>query len=132
MGLYLCVFEGDVELDGIEVGTYEYWGSFLAFVQDKAENGIAGSRFPILRLHPEYDGEWSHSQCKALLECLQQLKLEFSKLPQSPEGNAYPGSEDGTDSLYTQFRDVDGSLLLDRMIDLCGVAIRTRNPLLLQ
>lgn len=42
MGLYLCVFEGDDELDGVEVGSYADFGAFRSAVATHVEGGIEG------------------------------------------------------------------------------------------
>jgi len=53
MGLYLCVFDGEEELDGVEVGFYADFGTFRNAVVRHLENGKAGSRFPTLIHHSQ-------------------------------------------------------------------------------
>jgi len=46
MGLYLCVFDGDNELDGVEVGAYTDFHTFRSAVAAHVEAGVEGSRCP--------------------------------------------------------------------------------------
>lgn len=67
MSLYLCVFKGDEELEGVEVGSYEDWKAFVHTVCESLEGrGIvrnarlyrfsrrqrALGKHRLLRLHP--------------------------------------------------------------------------------
>src|SRR5206468_1590548 len=58
MSLYLCIFRGDEEIEGVEVGSYADFGRFRDTVAEKLEDGRQGSRFPLLQLHPDSEGEW--------------------------------------------------------------------------
>lgn len=66
MSLYLCIFDEDDELDGIAVGAYSDFGNFRETVAKLLERGSVGSRFPILMLHSDCDGEWSVGECRGL------------------------------------------------------------------
>ena len=130
MSLYLCVFDGDEELDGVEIGSYEDWKAFLQTITDILENGTSGSRFPLLTREVTYDGLWTSFDCAQLEQDLTTIKREFARHPSTSPPQ--PGSENGDRSLYTQFRDVDGSLLIDRLIDLCKLADKSEKAILFQ
>jgi Immunity protein 70 len=137
MGLYLCVFDYDDELEGVEVGSYSDFDFFRRSVTDSLEGGIVGSRFPTLIMHPDSDGEWSSAECESLRQELVTIAREFQQLPGIPfpgEWQQQVGRSLGLipGSLYESFIDVDGELLLDRLIRLCDVAIERAVPLLFQ
>ncbi len=46
MGLYLCVFDEDEELDGIDVGSYADYNIFRNAVVEMLEDGKPGSKYP--------------------------------------------------------------------------------------
>ena len=66
MGLYLTIFAGDEELDGVEVGAYADFSAFRDAVVSNLEAGNAGDRFPTLILHSDCDGEWSPDEAAKL------------------------------------------------------------------
>lgn len=137
MGLYLCVFDQDDELEGVDVGSYDDFGLFRDRVATTLEGDKRGSRFPILMLHLDCDGEWPIESIPALDKELEQISLEFRRSP--------PIEQDGTwqlqvmrqqglrpESLYACFIDVDGEPLLERLRDLCRVALDAGRPILFQ
>lgn len=137
MGLYLCVFEDDTELDGVEVGSYEDFAFFRSTVSELLERNRTGLRFPILGLHSDCDGEWSLEECAKLkLELhtifneLNQLPpVEFPSLWQRDAAEAF-GLRPST--LAECFIDVDGEPLIHRLQALCDRAIDSGNPILFQ
>jgi hypothetical protein len=66
MGLYLCVFEGDEEVDGVEVGPYADFDKFRDCVVRALEGSSPGWKFPTLILHSDCDGEWSPREAAKL------------------------------------------------------------------
>jgi hypothetical protein len=135
MGLYLAIFDGDDELDGVEVGMYSDFGSF----RDAAvslEAGKAGSRFPTLILHSDCDGEWTPEQSVALETELKAISEEFAVMPAIPlDGwklqiakllGLRPAS------LYECFFDVDGEPLLERLLDLSRLSQSRNLPIIFQ
>jgi len=138
MGLYLCVFDGDEELEGVEVGRYGDFGWFRDTVRDQLEGRVAGARFPTLMLHSDCDGSWSPSEAATLRKELQALSAALAKLPPVP----LPADDWQTTiaaerslapkSLLDCFFDVDGEPLLTRLMGLCDVAIERRLPILFQ
>lgn len=137
MGLYLCVFDDDDELDGVEVGSYSDFDFFRSSVTEFLESGVAGSRFPRLIIHSDSDGEWSFPECESLRQELMTIASEFQQLPAiefRAEWQRQVGKSLGLSpaSMYESFIDVDGELLLDRLIRLCDVATQRAMPILFQ
>ena len=127
MSLYLCIFREDEEIEGVEVGSYDDFGRFRDTVAAKLENGHQGSRFPILQLHPDSDGQWTVDECRGLTAELERIQKELSRLPPATfaadqeaiaeELNLVPRN------LSESFIDIDGEHLLSRLIDLCRLAM---------
>ena len=66
MGLYLCIFDGDEDVDGVEVGAYADYNALRDCIVRELEAGEAGSRFPTFILHSDCDGEWTVAECQRL------------------------------------------------------------------
>ena len=137
MGLYLCVFDNDIELEGVETGSYSDFDFFRSSVTQLLEDGVAGSKFPTLIIHSDSDGEWSWSECETLKIELAIIANGFQQLPGvqfSAEWQRQVGKLLGLKpaTLYESFIDVDGEPLLDRLIQLCEVAIERKLPILFQ
>ena len=137
MGLYLCVFENDDELDGVEVGSYSDFDFFRSSVTELLESGVSGSRFPTLIIHSDSDGEWSVKECELLRRELMTISSEFQELPGTQfraDWQQKVGKSLGLKpaSMYESFIDVDGEYLLERLIRLCDVATERAVPILFQ
>ncbi len=137
MGLYLCVFEDDEELDGVEVGSYSDFGYFRGTVTSRLENGVPGCRFPTLILHSDCDGEWSSDECIVLRAELLQISIELHEFPGAEFQSPWQKEVAKTfgvqvNSLYDSFIDVDGEPLIQRMIGLCDIAIARGVSILFQ
>lgn len=137
MGLYLCIFDGDEEVDGVEVGPYADFDTFRDCIVRELEGGSAGSKFPALILHSDCDGEWSPSKARELEKELISIGNEFRRLPPIPIGSDWKrqvvkniGSQ--TNNLYDCFFDVDGEPLLDRLINLAKLSQTKNLPILFQ
>jgi hypothetical protein len=137
MGLYLCVFDGDDELDGVEVGAYEDFGFFRDFITDSIEGGQSGCRFPTLMMHSDCDGEWRVEQARRL-ECeLRSIAQAFVSMPPIPFLSSWQSevaAKRGLQprNLLDSFIDVDGEPLLAGLLRLCQVAQQTGQPILFQ
>lgn len=107
MSLYLCVFCGDTEMAGIDVGGYSDFGEFREAVH-LIEGGDWGSRYPTLMTHADADGEWPLNQLRA-------LRRELTDL----------ATHDSLDS----FRDVEDRPLAAALLALCDDALRERQPI---
>lgn len=137
MGLYLCVFDGDDELDGIEVGSYADFGTFRDTVRDRLEQGRAGSRFPVLMSHSDCDGEWSPDEADRLRAELEVVARELASLPSVALADGWQRAvarQLGVKprNLAECFFDVDGEPLVERLIGLCACAVRRGLPILFQ
>ena len=137
MGLYLCVFDGDEELDGLEIGSYEDFGTLRDTVCERLERGVAGARFPTLMLHSDCDGAWSVVDAMALLRELDVISTELGGLPAIALPAGWRREVARTMGLAPQnlcdcFFDVDGEPVIDRLAQLCRLAVERELPILFQ
>ena len=137
MGLYLCVFEEDEELDGVDIGSYSDFGFFRDVVTNQLEAGTPGANYPTLILHSDCDGEWSAQECAALQQELESIADAFRQLPPTEFNSDWQravakslGLQPG--NLYESFIDVDGEPLLERLLGLCRLAQERGQPILFQ
>lgn len=137
MSLYLCVFDNEEELEGVEVGSYEDFGFFRDIVCNILENGKRGSKFPILMLHSDSDGAWTEDEVELLEKELRLISEAFRKEDQMEFHSDWQKDLEKSLGLkrcclYDCFIDVDGEPLLDRLLDLCGVTKGKKLPILFQ
>jgi hypothetical protein len=111
VSLYLCAFNGDTEIYGVDVGSYDDFAIFRETVTEELENGHAGSVFPTLITHDDSDGAWPLSDLGALRE-------ELLAVVASP--------------LATLHRDVNGSPLAESLLTLVERALVARVDILFQ
>lgn len=136
MGLYLCIFDGDEEMEGLEVGSYGDFEVFRKCVRERLEGGDNGARFPTLMTHSDCDGEWSASDAKLLAVELETIEREFNELPPT----ALSGWQRSVASslglsprnLSECFFDVDGEPLFERLRGLCASSVERGLPILFQ
>jgi hypothetical protein len=137
MGLYLCIFEGDEEVDGVEVGPYADFDKLRDYVVRELEGGSAGSKFSTLILHSDSDGVWSPSDASGLEKELIEIGDEFrrrSPLPIISDWQKQVAKSFGLkpSNLYECFFDVDGEPLLERLIGLARLSQERNLPILFQ
>jgi hypothetical protein len=137
MGLYLTVFDGDQEIEGVEVGSYDDFSHFRNAVVAYLEGEAAGSRFPTLIMHSDCDGEWSSTEARLLEKECAAIAEAFSKMPPIEYNSAWQEDVARTfgivpTSLYDCFFDVDGEPLLERLIVLARVSQKHNLPILFQ
>lgn len=137
MGLYLCVFDGDDEVEGVEVGSYGDFGILRDVVRDSLEGGAVGSRFPILMRHSDCDGTWSPEEARFLQLELGTIARELARQPPIPLGDGWkkPVARSlglSPTSLLDCFFDVDGEPLLERLRGLCACSVERGLPILFQ
>lgn len=137
MGLYLAVFDGTEEVEGVEVGSYEDFNTFRNAITRNLEGGVVGSRFPTLMLHPDSDGEWTPAEAAQLEEELEAIGRELCKIPPleaQPEWRKQTAKLLGLrpGNLYESFFDVDGEPLVERLIGLAKISRERRLPILFQ
>lgn len=137
MGLYLCVFDGEEEVDGVDVGAYSDFGCFRDAVTDRLEGGYQGAKYPTLIIHSDCDGEWTPNECAKLEHELESIAASFRELPPT-EFNAEWQRKVAKSlslhptNLYESFIDVDGEPLLERLLHVCHVAIEKQQAILFQ
>ncbi len=137
MGLYLCIFSEDEELDGVEVGHYADFEFFRSTVTETLEHGTKGGRFPVLINHSDSDGQWSPDEVPELRSELVAIRSGLGQLPPIPFRAEWQQEAAGSVGLAPlsfeeTFIDVDGEPLLVRLIHLCDVAIASHCPILFQ
>ncbi|NOK20592.1 Imm70 family immunity protein [Corallococcus carmarthensis] len=138
MGLYLCVFEEDEELEGVEVGAYADFGAFRDHVTRELEPaGRVGSRFPTLIMHSDCDGEWSAAECERLRDELATIAKELKARPAVAFTSEWQRNVAKSIGLVPQnafesFIDVDGEFLIERLQGLAEFAIKRQAPILFQ
>lgn len=136
MGLYLCVFRGDDELEGVEVGSYDDFERFRNAA--RALDRAVFRKFGTLRSNIKPNTVWSPREAVRLARELTALGAELRRLPPRPlppgSWQEQLASERGLApaSLYDCFFDVDGEPLVERMLGLCRVSAQAREPVLFQ
>jgi hypothetical protein len=137
MGLYLCIFDGEEDIDGVEVGAYADFGALRDYIVRELEDGTAGSRFPVFILHSDCDGEWSTAECEALQSELNEIATALRDLPAVNFSSEWQKNVAKSVGLYPRnafesFIDVDGEFLLERLQNLVNTALKRRLPILFQ
>jgi hypothetical protein len=137
MGQYLCVFDDDKELDGIDVGSYADFNLLRSAVTETLEGGVAGSKYATLILHSDCDGEWGADLCADLERELRSIASAFQNMPpvefQADWQNSVAKSLGlRPRSFYDSFIDVDGEPLLGRLLTLCQTAREHNQAILFQ
>ena len=137
MGLYLAVFDGDDELDGVEVGRYADFNRLRAVIAGELEDGVTGSKFPVFMLHPDSDGLWTPEEAKSLEQEINAISAGLRQLPPTTLGGDWQQDVACAvglkmETLYDCFFDVDGEPLLDRLLKLAAISRERRLPILFQ
>jgi len=137
MSLYLCIFDEDEELDGVDVGAYSDFGDFHDTVANVLEGRKAGSRFPVLMLRSGCDSEWNVVQCCKLESELETISAELKQQPPKEffaewQKNVAKKLGHRPATLYDCFIDVDGEPLLERLLGLVKLAQQRKLPILFQ
>lgn len=137
MGLYLCAFDRDEEIDGVEVGSYADFNFFRDAVVAAVEEGNRGSKCPTLQNHHDSDGRWSPEDAASLIRELELIDKGLSESPPVEFNSPWKKKVAASIGLVPRnllecFFDVDGEPLVDR---LRGLAEKSRNrdvPILFQ
>lgn len=113
MGLYLCVFDGEEELDGVEVGHYADFNGLRSYVSGKLEGGSQGTKFPLFMLHADSDGEWDVDELPGRKEEIGVIADQMKSRPRVPFISEWQRKVAHTNGLapsnaYESFVDVDG------------------------
>ena len=134
MGLYLCVFQDDEELEGVEVGSYDDFEAFRDSA--RALDRRIFRRFGTLRTNITPTTSWSPKAAARLARELTVLEEALRRLPPRPfpEGSwqAEVARERGLvpRSLDQCYFDVDGEPLVGRLLALCRRSVEARQPIL--
>lgn len=137
MSLYLCVFKGDKEIEGVEVGLYSDFNFFRDAVIAVVEQGQVGSVCPMLINHSDSDGEWSAAEAAALLSELSVIEKALSEKPPVEFNSPWKNEVAKTfgikpTNLLDCFFDIDGEPLIARLRDLANASIKNESPILFQ
>lgn len=137
MGLYLCIFDGDEDVDGVEVGAYADYNALRDCIVRELEAGEAGSRFPTFILHSDCDGEWTVAECQRLQGELTEIVTALKERPAIRFSSAWQetvAKSIGLDpqNAFESFIDVDGEFLLERLQSLVKNALARGLPILFQ
>lgn len=136
MGLYLAIFDGDEEIEGVEVGSYSDFGALRRAVVNTSA-GLAESLYPTLIRHSDGDGVWSTAEAEKLAGELEAIAARFRKLPPIEVQTGWKTEvmkqlSMQPKNLYDCFFDVDGEPLLDRLLRLTKVSAEMKLPILFQ
>ena len=137
MGLYLAIFDGMDELEGVEIGRYADFDYLRDLTTALLEDGEEGSRFPTFINHSDCDGEWTPEEAAILEVELRTMAEEFKSLPPRSFNSAWKegvAKEFGIrpTNLYDCVFDVDGEPLIGRLIGLARISQDRKLPILFQ
>jgi hypothetical protein len=137
MSLYLCIFEGDEDIDGIDVGSYEDFNAFREHVVVTLEGDEIGSRYPTFALHSDSEGEWSVADCAKLVTELSSIAASMKLQPALPFPSDWQKALAKSIGLaptnaFESFIEVDGEFFLDRLRALAALAVERGLPILFQ
>ena len=137
MGLYLCIFDDDEEVDGVEVGHYSDFNELRGYVTRELEGEKQGARFPTFIIHSDCDGEWTAAECEKLIVELGEIISEMKGRPPRPfvsDWQTFVAKSTGLvpKSAFESFVDVDGQFVLERILSLASVAVDRGLPILFQ
>lgn len=148
MGLYLCIFDHDGDdICGVEVGLYSYFEQFRSLVSKYTNKGLVSkilkrkNRFTLpmttLLNHSDCDGSWNVDECVQLKSELEEIKQVFAEEP--PDLSIIELKQDifkfygiKPENLFECFIDTDCEYLIDRLIELCNLAIKENRPIMFQ
>lgn len=148
MGLYLCIFnQNEDDICGVEVGLYSYFGEFRDLVSKFTNKDFLSrvlkrkSKFSLpmttLLNHSDCDGSWNVDECVHLKMELQEIKQIFINEP--PDLSIIELKQDifkfygvKPKNLFECFIDSDCEFLIDRLIQLCDLAIQENRPIIFQ
>lgn len=134
MGLCLHVFsaaDGDDDPEEIaecDVGHYSDFGCFRDTIAAKLD----GSRYPVLMLSSDSDGEWAIADIPALEREFLEIVDRFKRLPPEEPIGAFEHTAEyrsNARSLYDCFHNVNGENLFEAILSLCAVARQHKRPI---
>jgi hypothetical protein len=112
MSLYLCIFEYDCEVHGIDMGSYSDFNAFRYRILDICKSYNIVDPLNILMNHSDCSGEWTPIECKKLVNELGFIKNLLEK---------------------SHHEDLKETLMyIDGILYLCHLSVRYNNPILFQ
>jgi len=137
MGLYLCVFDGDEELDGVEIGSYADFNFLRKAITAVVEDGHFGTRCPVFVTHSDSDGEWPPEQASKLLTELDCVEKKFANAPPAEFNSEWKKGVAKTYGIKPRclldcFFDIDGEPLIKRLKGLAELSVQRGVPILFQ
>lgn len=137
MGLYLCAFDGEDEVDGVDAGGYDDFNELRNYIVRELEGGKAGMSFPTFIIHSDCDGEWSVADEVKLLSELSQIIERMKTRPPVPFASEWQRKVAKQQGLtptnaFESFITVDAEFVLSRIYDLAKVSLERNLPILFQ
>jgi len=137
MGLYLTIFDNEVELGGVEIGSYDDFFFFRNSISRFLESGQIGARFPVLMKHSDCDGVWSSEDSidlEAELKIIEIEAIQCLPIPLNSEWQIRIFRNRGMEprNLFECYIDIEGNPLLRRLIDLAKLSQDKNLPILFQ
>ena len=134
MSLYLCVYAGGREVEGVEVGPYADFNALRGAIIRELEAGIPGSSYPVLISHSDSDGEWPVAACVRLRAELAAIASAMKARPPREWVSDWQrnAARSGPRNAFESFVDVDGEFLLERLQGLVEAALANNAPILFQ
>lgn len=131
------MFVGDEDVAGIDVGSYSDFNALREYVATTLEHGKPGSRFPVFVLHSDSEGSWRSEELPALRAELKTIVSEMERQPPLPFASPWQdelAAELGirATNACQSFIDVDGELLLHRLLELICVAEESHSEIRFQ
>nr|WP_242595202.1 Imm70 family immunity protein [Corallococcus exiguus] len=133
----LVVYEGDEDLEEVAVGGCSDFNALRDYVTRELEAGKLGSRFPVLIVHSDSDGEWSVPECERLREELAVIAGEMQARPPVAFASEWQRSEASSMGLvprnaFESFLAVSGGFLVEALQNLVEFALERRAPISFQ
>jgi len=113
MSLYLCAFDGDIEIAGVVAGAYSTFAKFRDAIAGVA--AVTGVNFPIFLDHSDADGAWT-------VEQLGGLRRELAAMVQ----------DEHVSRAVSSFSTPDEAPLLDALLNLAELASVRKLPIQFQ
>jgi hypothetical protein len=137
MSLYLCIYSGDREIDGVEVGPYADFNAFRDAVARELGGNEADGPCPTLLTHSDCDGKWSPEDCDRLRRELASIATALGKRPAVDFPSVWQKEVARSIGLEPRnasecFIDVDGEFLIERLQRLAEIAVQRQLPILFQ
>jgi hypothetical protein len=137
MGLYLCVFDGDEELEGLEVGSYADFNFLRDTIITEVEEGQFSKRCPVFVTHSDSDGEWPPEQALQLLVELDLIEKKFASASPVEFNSEWKKGVAKTHGIAPKclldcFFDVDGEPLIKRLKEMAELSVQKNVPILFQ